>query len=163
VHGRETNESRSADPGGLSEGAEIDGHRSRDDDGRPGSVESLHDRRLWEGQAHLGLHLEDLDSWATRSLSSTLAHHVRRFFTRAKSFIHEAIIAGAMALGGPDPLTAHDLAEADRQAHVQAQYLDRFERDAHFRTPSEIAEGESPVEPMSAAQFVARAQSYGGS
>lgn len=111
---------------------------------------------------NLGWPLGDgIDQTLSRTLAQALSYHVRRFFDRAKLFVKEAIIAGAMVLGGPAPLTAHDLAEADRQAHVQAEYLDRFERDTHFRTPAEIAEGETAVEPMSAAQFVARAELYG--
>lgn len=99
-----------------------------------------------------------------RALSDALAHHVGRFFGRAKSFIREAIVAGAMVFGGPAPLDAQDLAEADHQARVQAEFLDRFQAEAHFRTPEEIAvEGEAGLNPMTAPQFIARAEQYGGS
>ena len=138
-------------PGGLSEGGEVDGPH-----GDPVRAPS---RRIDGVLVATGL--DGIPLELSRALSTALSHHVRRFFARAKQFVREAIVAGAMILGGPEPLGADDLIEAERQAHVQAEYLDRFERDAHFRTPAEIAEGETPIEPMSAAQFVARAEMFG--
>lgn len=90
--------------------------------------------------------------------------HVARFFERARGFVKELIVAGAMALAGPDGLDADDLAEADRQAAVQHEFLANFERDVALRTPPEIAEPSAAAleNAMSAAQFAARAESYAG-
>lgn len=99
----------------------------------------------------------------TRALTATLRHHVGRFFSRARQFVRESIIAGALALGGPGGLGADDLVEADRHADAQVAFLDRFEVEAGYRTPDELAApGTQAPQPMSAAQFVARAEQYGG-
>lgn len=98
-----------------------------------------------------------------RALASTARHAVSRFFDRVRTFLRESILAGAMALSGPEPLSPEDLAEVDRQHAGQIAYLDQFERDAGLRTPAEIAEpsGAALTNPMTAAQFVARAELYG--
>lgn len=101
----------------------------------------------------------------TRSLSSAVRRHVGRFFDRAKTFVREAIVAGAMALAGPGGLTADDLDEVDRQAQVQVAFLDQFRRDVEARGPAELSEpAAGPVEgAMSAAEMAARAEMYGSS
>ena len=116
-----------------------------------------------------------------RALGEAMRHHVGRFFGRAKQFVRELIVAGAMALNGPEPLDVQDLNQIDRQAQVQAEFLDRFQRDVEVRTPVEIAPPAAapppppppgvvliptePAEPkpMSKDQFVARSEEYGGS
>jgi hypothetical protein len=100
----------------------------------------------------------------SRALGGSMRHHVGRFFDRARGFVRELILAGAMALSGPD-LTPDDLAEADRQHAVQVAYLDNFERDVNARPPVELTEpGSLPVPgPMTAAEMAARAEMYGGS
>lgn len=91
--------------------------------------------------------------------------HVGRFFGRAKQFVRELIVAGSMALNGPEPLDEHDLHQADQQAHTQWAYLDRFRGDVEAATPPELAPAGAPPEPgaMSAAGFAARAEQYAGS
>jgi len=112
----------------------------------------------------------------SRALIPAVRHHVGRFFDRAKSFVREAILAGVLAFGEPSEA---ELIEVNRQAQVQAEYFDRFEREVIDRPPVELAETPAPpifippnvtLEPpltheevMSAKQFVARAESYGGS
>jgi hypothetical protein len=97
-----------------------------------------------------------------RGIAASVASHVTRWFRRAKSFVHEAIVAGAMALSGPGELTSDDLREADDQAQRQAQYFDRFMLDAHTRPPAGLADDpEAIANAMTAAQFVARAEQYG--
>lgn len=99
-----------------------------------------------------------------RSLSAAARHRVGRFFDRARVFVREAILAGALALAGPAGLDADDLREADLQAAVQRGFLDRFERDVELRGPAELSEpsGAAPANPMTAAEFAARAEMYGG-
>ncbi len=100
-----------------------------------------------------------------RGLASSVASGVSRFFRRARQFVHETIVAGALAFSGPKELTADDFHAIDHQARVQAEYMDRFERDVQARTPPEIASpiGQTVILPqvMSAPQFVARAEQYG--
>ncbi len=96
-----------------------------------------------------------------RALSETLAHHVGRWFGRARQFVREAILAAVMAYHGSEPLTVEDLAEVDAEVDKQIGYLDRFWLDAHYRTPREIGEGEPALRPMTADQFVAMAEMYG--
>jgi hypothetical protein len=104
------------------------------------------------------------DLVASRSLSSAMRHHVGRFFDRVKGFVRESILAGAMALSGPEGLTPDDLAEADRQHGVQVAYLDQFRRDVEVRGPAELSEP-SPLVPaadvMTAPEMAARAEMYG--
>ena len=99
----------------------------------------------------------------SRGLGSAMRRHVGRFFDRARNFVREAILAGAMALSGPEGLDEEDLREADRQQEVQVAYLDNFRRDVETRTPPELAEpsGAALENPMTAAQFAARAELYG--
>jgi hypothetical protein len=101
----------------------------------------------------------------SRALSATLRYHVGRFFDRARLFIRDLIVAGAMALGGPEPLSTSDLQEAERQVAVQHQYLDRFHAEAIVVPPVEIGEpsGVALHQPMTAAEFAARAELYGNS
>ncbi len=100
----------------------------------------------------------------SRALGTAIRHHVGRFFDRVKGFIRESILAGAMALSGPEGLTPDDLAEADRQHAVQVAYLDQFHRDVEARGPAELSEP-SPLVPaadaMTAAEMAARAEMYG--
>lgn len=115
-----------------------------------------------------------------RSIGSAARHHVARFFDRAKGFVRELIVAGAMALGGPSPLTATDLRAVDAEVAVQHQYFDRFHTEVIENPPEELQEpsappppipglvtpipipsGEALKSPMTASQFAARAESYG--
>jgi hypothetical protein len=97
-----------------------------------------------------------------RTLGSAVASHLRRWFGRVRSFVRESIVAGALALTGPAPLSGDDLNEAERHVAVQEQYLERFRLDVETRPPAEIAEP-SPfaTDGMTAAQFAARAEQYG--
>ncbi len=110
-----------------------------------------------------------------RGLASGVVSHVGRFFRRARSFIHEAILAGAMALYGPTEIDADDLREVEHQAEEQVRYLDRFHNEVKVLPPPELAAPEPPgtplivldpsakaaLQPMTAKQFEARAEQYG--
>ena len=153
----------------ASYGREVDEPRNLD--GRLQGRGGIHTSDV-HGPDHSTLHREGTsgsgsadpgDDGVSRALSDTLTHHVGRWFGRAKQFVREAILAGAMALHGTEPLTAVDLREVDAQAEKQVAYLDKFQLDAHYKTPAEIGEGEPALTPMTAAQFVARAEQYGDS
>lgn len=75
-----------------------------------------------------------------------------RFFGRAKQFVRETIVAGALAILGPAPLTGEELDAAEREAVKQEQFFDRFHADAT-----------SPAPTMTPRQFVARAEQYADS
>lgn len=100
-----------------------------------------------------------------RALVAAIRAHVARFFDRAKQFVREAIVAGLLVFGEP---TATDLNAAQQMADVQGQFFDAFHREVQLNPPIALADlaTETVViqpPPMSAAQFVARAESYGGS
>lgn len=100
-----------------------------------------------------------------RSISPALALHLRRFFDRAKGFIHEQIIAALAALMGDD-LAAADLEQAERLSRIQDGYLDQFNAEVAANPPRQLADPDAPPPPgtpvpMSPAQFVARAEMYG--
>lgn len=157
-----------ADPGdgGLTDGPRDKGCALGAD---PVASGNLGDRRLGDGAGEctetrrLGAAV-DAEAVA-RALSVPLRSHLGRFFARAKQFARELILAGAMALNGPSPLDADDLAEADRQARAQAQYFDRFESEIALNPPRELAEpsGLALSSPMTAAEFAARVEMYAGS
>lgn len=101
-----------------------------------------------------------------RGLAGTMARHVGRFFSRAKSFVHEAILAGALAFFDPSatPIDEDDMREVDYQAQEQVRYFDRFHQEVVSAPPLEIAEptpSPAAIAPMTAKQFVARAEQYG--
>lgn len=117
-----------------------------------------------------------------RALGGAARSHVGRFFARARQFVRELIVAGAMALSGPEALTGDELREADHAAQVQAEYLDRFHGEVVANPPVELQppaegpplfpggpplpplepSGKALKEPMTAAEFAARAEQYGG-
>jgi hypothetical protein len=106
--------------------------------------------------------------WIARSLGSAIASHLGRFFARAKQFIRESILAGVMALRGPDELTADEVHAVDVQVKAQEEYLDRFHREVVANPPQEIVEPsifQVTTEPatMTPGQFIARAELYGNS
>jgi hypothetical protein len=89
-----------------------------------------------------------------------------------------------MALAGPEGLTPDEIADADHAAQVQAEYFDRFHREVLENPPVELAppvagpplptipgvvfvpaepSGMALKEPMTAAEFAARAELYAGS
>lgn len=117
-----------------------------------------------DGRVRESLGRDGHEGHVARGLTAAMRHHVGRFFGRARNFIREAIVAGALALAGPTGLDADDLDETKRQAAAQVAYLDRFESEVvHARTPEPLAEsGEALVNPMTAAQFAARVEMYGG-
>ncbi len=105
----------------------------------------------------------------SRALGGAVRSHVGRFFARARQFVRELIVAGAMALGGPEALTDAEMLEADRQVADQVAYLDRFHAEVLARPPVELAP--VPINrpiivaapPMTSSQFSARAEMYGDS
>ncbi len=103
-----------------------------------------------------------------RGLASRAAGALSRFFTRAKNFVHELIIAGGMALKGDYELDAAELAILNNQATIQREYLDKFQREVTANPPREILDLGSSVitigpAPMTPGQFIARAELYGNS
>lgn len=90
-----------------------------------------------------------MESPVTRAIGSAFAGQLGRFFGRVKQFVREHIVAGAMALLGPAPLTGEELEAAERNAQKQEQFFDRF-HEAMKQTP-----------PPSPDQFAARTESYG--
>ncbi len=101
-----------------------------------------------------------------RGIAARAQGALSRFFGRAKSFIREAIVAGAMALKGDDAFSAEEQAAIDFRTRKQHEYLDKFEREVVSNPPREIAEPSTVVimvepAPMTPGQFVARAESYG--
>ncbi len=99
-----------------------------------------------------------------RGLAGAMARHVGRFFQRAKSFVHEAILAGSLAFFSPaDDMTEDDMRHVDAEAQAQSRYFDRFHQEVVSAPPMEIAE--TSVMPQgveqTAKQFVARAEQYG--
>jgi hypothetical protein len=109
----------------------------------------------------------DADSGITRGLAQRAAGAIRRFFQRARQFVHELIMSGSMSLFGPD-LSADEVATLDNEVRIQSQYLDRFEQEVIANPPREIAEPEiltitaSPP-PMTPGQFTARVEQYANS
>ncbi len=99
-----------------------------------------------------------------RGLAGAMARHVGRFFDRAKQFVHEAILAGSLAFFEPaDNMTEDDMRHVDQEAQTQARYFDRFHQEVVSAPPLEIAEPMPipAIAPMTAKQFVARAEQYG--
>jgi hypothetical protein len=81
-----------------------------------------------------------------------------------KTFVREGIVAGAMALVGPRPLTGSELQQAERQAQVQDAYADKFLADMMRPYPINPTSTTTVVvspPPITPNQFVARAESYG--
>lgn len=119
------------------------------------------------------------DGLLDRGLTEAIRHHVGRFFNRAKAFTREAILAGVLAFAGPNGPGAGELEAADQMAREQAEFFNRFQAEVEAHPPAELAEpvvkpvllfpgiGAEPDltdrEVMSAKQFVARTESYGGS
>ncbi len=103
-----------------------------------------------------------------RGLAQRAAGAIRRLFDRARLFLKELTVAGAMALKGNEPLTNAELYALDRQTKKQYEYLDKFEREVVSNPPREIADLSSVIiiagpPPMTPGQFIARAESYGNS
>jgi hypothetical protein len=71
------------------------------------------------------------------------------FFKRASRFVREVFVAGALALGGPTPLDADDMAAIDANHAEQVEYLDGF-RGA-------LLDGSQAVD----GTLVSRAEQYG--
>lgn len=110
-----------------------------------------------EGSMHLSV---------SRGIADRAKSATARFFRRSKQFIHELIIAGGMLLKGSRELSANEMLAIDRQAKVQAEYLERFEREVVANPPKQIADLSSVTTvvsppPMTPGQFIARAESYG--
>ncbi len=100
----------------------------------------------------------------SRGLAGAMARHVGRFFGRAKSFVHETILAGSLAFFSPaDDMTEDDMRHMDAEAQTQARYFDRFHQEVVSAPPLEIAELTplQAIQPMTTKQFVARAEQYG--
>lgn len=81
-----------------------------------------------------------------------------------KTFVRESIVAGAMALVGPRPLTGSELQQAERQAQAQDAYIDKFQADMMRPYPFNPSATTTVIvspPPITTNQFVARAESYG--
>lgn len=99
--------------------------------------------------------------------TKAFAAHVGRFFRRAKTFVRELVVAGAMAVLGPAPLTGEDLDAAEAQAQRQEQFFDLFQADVVKAPPiiSPETTTEQVVYPprMTPGEFIARTEQYGNS
>jgi len=84
-----------------------------------------------------------------------------------RGFVRELVVAGALAMSGPDDLTVDDIALLDRNAKAQQEYLDRFEREIIASPPPELGQADLLSQvilvepPRSVAQRVAQAEAYG--
>ncbi len=108
------------------------------------------------------------DHAITRGLAQRAVSAIGRFFDRARQFVRELVVSGAMALKGNEPLSTDELTMLDRQARIQAEYLERFQKEVTHNPPIEIADIQSVTSlvepaPMTPGQFVARAELYGNS
>ena len=93
---------------------------------------------------------------------------VSRFFRRARTFVHELILAGAMAMGGPGYPSREELEAVDREAQRQWQYFDKFEQEVLTNPPPELIDLSTTTidvlpPSMTSREFAARAESYGSS
>lgn len=115
-----------------------------------------------EGSRSLDCHDE-----ISRVAGVDLAAHARRFFGRLKNYLREAITAAAMGLAGNRPLTGEELGDIDRHSAVQEAYLGRFMEEFIGAPPALRPEKSTEIiaiaPPMTVAQFIARAESYGNS
>ena len=126
--------------------------------------------RNWLRHEADGLFRSLLGRGLDRGLGAAVASAVGRFFDRARSFVKELIIAGAMALKGEGQLSAQEVAYLDQQARVQAEYLARFEREVRTNPPVALVEPATQTHttvvqapPMTPGQFTARAEQYANS
>lgn len=90
-----------------------------------------------------------LEARRDKILTGGAAEAARNFFGRTKRFIRNLMMAGALALGGPAPLSDAEARAIDRAHAVQVDYLRDFERDV-------LAGDGMALDP-------ARASSYGAS
>jgi hypothetical protein len=116
---------------------------------------------------------------ASRGLKGRIGSALSRFFDRARSFIRELIGAGAQSLKGPEPLTDAETAVLDEAARIQAEYLRKFQLEVETHPPAILVDQKPATAPwagtdtlgqdttilvqpapMTAGQFVARAESY---
>jgi hypothetical protein len=90
---------------------------------------------------------------------------IGRFFSRAKVFVREMILAGVLALRGPGKLSAQEAASIDSALAVQVDYLENFRREVEANPPRPAGLETTTIlvqpEPMTEGQFVARAEMYG--
>jgi hypothetical protein len=126
-----------------------------------------------EGSSRVRGSIEDDQGELVRSgdgISRSLAAHIlsplKRWFERSRQFVRELIFAGALAMAGPDDLSAADTEILNRSAQVQVDYLDKFEREIISNPPPEIGDADLSqvilVEPpRSVGQRIAQAESYG--
>jgi hypothetical protein len=102
-----------------------------------------------------------------RALLGAVRQHLDRLFNRAKGFVRELVLAGAMAFSGPEPLGVADLAEVERQVQRQEMYLNRFHAEMLVNPPQPISpplpDGAPPEPGDSGPEFAARFELYGNS
>ncbi len=103
-----------------------------------------------------------------RGLASRAAGAIGRLFDRARGFLREVIVAGAMALKGDEPLTNAEIYALERLTRKQYEYLQKFEQEVSQNPPREIADLSSLTvivqpPPMTPGQFTARLEQYGNS
>lgn len=88
------------------------------------------------------LEIEDIEAKAIFEASKEKA---RGFFSKARRFVRNLIVAGALALGMPEPINQADAQAIDEQRAIQEQYLDDFEAD--------VIQGHTVLAPWRAAQY----------
>ncbi len=97
--------------------------------------------------------LESLDDHESKALFGATKAAIDRFFGKAGKFVREAIVAGVLAISGPDSAAMdHPVVQEAIEAQVaeQLDYLDAFH--------AEILEESKPLD----GTFVSRAELYGG-
>lgn len=119
--------------------------------------------RAWEW-------VEGPDNYLIQQAKPGFFSNLGRFFRRVKQFVRESIVAGAMAVLGPAPLTGEELDEAEKQAQRQEQFFDRFHDEIKAKgapAPRPTPDPTKPLvidvvpPPMTPGEFVARVEMYG--
>ncbi len=96
----------------------------------------------------------------TKGLFGDAAKRAKEFFDKGRAYLRELLLAGAMSVLGPEPLTPADMERLARAERFHREHLDRFEEDVlMFGTVDVLPESDAAY---TAAEFAAQAELYGG-
>ena len=101
-----------------------------------------------------------------KGLFGDAADKTRKFFSRARRFVRETIVAGALTMLGPGRISDKEAEGIDRDIGAQHAFLDKFERDVIGvgLMPAGEPPSETAVElRFTPDEFAARAEMYGAS